>query len=192
MMLHACSALRLFIYCLYVQRFQTMTPYTRRTYGAKMGDGSAQFLWIFAICRKTELSDNENEVNRPHLASASGTEGERCASCRTPSSDPHSNRKLLPTKHSALHTANNETQHIAHCTHAHTRMGKKWTTKKKKSDDKECRLEYDIQHLDAVNQSVIALCRFPIDFIALYCNFSALHFRLLCRWRFFRIAFCIT
>ena len=75
MMLHACSALRLFIYCLCVQRFQTMMLYKHaHIYAVKMGDGSAQFLGIFAICRKTELSDNENEVNRPHLASASGME----------------------------------------------------------------------------------------------------------------------
>lgn len=128
-MLHACSALSLFLSVYLLSVCSALSNYDatashKRKHGVKMGDGSAQFLWIFAICRKTELSDNENEVNRPHLVSTSRKEGECCASCRTPSSDPHSNRKLLPTKHSTLHTANNETQHIAHCTHAYTRVEK--------------------------------------------------------------------
>lgn len=90
---------------------------------------------------------------------------------KSPSSDPHSNRKLLPTKHSTspIHThtqsrhsrdrrVNNETEH---------------NTKQEIPD-------WNMTFSNVVRHTVIVICRFPIDFITLYCNFSTLQFPCAC------------
>lgn len=99
--------------------------YTHAHIWSKMGDGSAQFLWIFAICRKTEWSDNENEVNRPHLASASGKECECFVLVvELPQAILIQIENYYRQSIQHYNTANNETQHTAHCTHAQTRVKK--------------------------------------------------------------------